>query len=155
MAQKEINIGDIGPDFTLNDQDGKPVTLSAFRGKKVVLGFHPLAWTGVCAQQMQDLEANYDTFERLGAVAFGISIDSSFTKHNWAKSLGITRTRLLADFWPHGAVASSYGVFNEDAGVAKRAVLVLDPSGKVAYKRIYPNSQVPDIKEVVSFIEKM
>ena len=155
MTQTEIKVGDAAPDFTLKDHNGKEVKLSSFRGKKVVLGFHPLAWTGVCAQQMQDLEANADNFEKLGAVALGISVDSSFTKHNWAKELGITRTPLLADFWPHGGVASAYGIFNEADGVSRRAVFIINAEGKVGFKKVYPAPERPDIKEIVSAVEKL
>jgi peroxiredoxin len=155
MSQKEINAGDAAPDFTLKDHNDKDVSLSGLRGKKVVLGFHPLAWTRVCALQMKDLEATAGTFEKLGAVALGISVDSSPTKHAWAESLGITRTPLLADFWPHGGVASAYGIFRDVEGTSKRAVFIVDAAGKVAFKKIYPIDQVPDIKEIVSELEKL
>ena len=74
MAEK-FKVGDEAPDFTLKDQKGNDIKLSEYRGKQVVLGFHPLAWTGVCALQMQDLEASKERFEKANAVAFGISVD--------------------------------------------------------------------------------
>lgn len=154
MASKEIKVGDVAPDFALKDHNGKEVKLSGFLGKKVILGFHPLAWTPVCAQQMKDLEASAATFQELGAVAFGLSIDSSSSKHAWADSLGITRTPLLADFWPHGGVASSYGILREADGFSERTVFVIDPTGKVRFKKVYPISQVPDIKEIIAEVEK-
>ena len=150
MSQKEIKVGDVAPDFALKDHNDKEVKLSGSLGKKVILGFHPLAWTPVCAQQMKDLEASAAAFEKLGAVAFGLSIDSSSSKHAWAESLGITKTPLLADFWPHGGVASSYGIFREADGFSERAVFVIDPQGKVQFKKIYPIKQVPDIKEIIA-----
>jgi peroxiredoxin len=150
MSQKEIKVGDVAPDFTLEDHNGKEVKLSGYLGKRVVLGFHPLAWTPVCAQQMKDLEASAPAFQELGTVAFGLSIDSSSSKHAWVESLGITKTPLLADFWPHGGVASSYGIFREADGFSERAVFVIDPQGKVQFKKIYPIKQVPDIKEIIA-----
>jgi peroxiredoxin len=69
-------VGDLAPDFTLKDQDGNDVTLSALRGKKVILSFHPLAWTEVCKIQMQDLEKHREKFAELNAIALGISVDS-------------------------------------------------------------------------------
>ena len=155
MAQQEIEVGDAAPDFTLKDHNGGDVSLAALRGKKVVLGFHPLAWTAVCAQQMKDLEASAAAFEKLGAVALGISVDSSFTKRAWAENLGITKTALLADFWPHGGVASAYGIFREIEGTSKRVVFIVDAAGKVRFKKVYPISQVPDIKEIIAEVEKL
>ena len=154
MSQKEIKVGDVAPDFTLKDHMDREVKLSASLGKKVVLGFHPLAWTPVCAQQMKDLEASASAFEELGAVAFGLSIDSSSSKHAWAESLGITKTPLLADFWPHGGVISSYGIFREADGFSERAVFIIDAAGKVRFKKIYPIKQVPDIKEIIEAVKK-
>jgi peroxiredoxin len=150
MDQREIKVGDIAPDFTLKDHNGKDVKLSGLKGKKVVLGFHPLAWTSVCAQQMKDLEASAGEFDRLGAVALGLSVDSSFSKHAWAASLGITRTPLLADFWPHGGVAASYGIFRDVEGTSKRVVVIVDAKGTVRFTKVYPISEVPDIKEIVA-----
>ena len=90
--------GEIAPDFTLKDQNGDEFKLSAAKGKRVLLSFHPLAWTGICAKQMQSLEANTDTFASLNTIPLGISIDSVPTKKAWAESLSIRNTRLLSDF---------------------------------------------------------
>jgi peroxiredoxin len=155
MDEKEIKIGDAAPDFALKDHHGTEAKLSEAAGKKVILGFHPLAWTPVCAKQMKDLEANVARFDELGAIAFGLSVDSAPCKHAWAASLGITRTRLLSDFWPHGGVARRFGVFNETEGFSNRAVFVLDAKGAVRFKKVYPISQVPDIKEIIAAVEKI
>lgn len=155
MAQKEIKVGEAAPDLTLKDQNGKEVKLSSLRGKKVVLGFHPLAWTSICGQQMQGLEASLDEFAKLGAVALGLSIDSSFTKHAWAESLGITKTPLLADFWPHGDVASRYGIFREADGFSERAVFIVGPDGIVRWKKVYPIKELPDIKEIIAAVRSI
>ena len=76
MDEVTLEVGDLAPDFTLKDQNDQEVTLSALRGKKVILSFHPLAWTRVCAIQMQDLEKHREEIERLGAVALGLSVDA-------------------------------------------------------------------------------
>jgi len=150
----KIEVGDLAPDFTLKDHHGKEVTLSAFRDKKVVLGFHPLAWTSVCAAQMKDLEKHAQKFEDLNALALGLSIDSSFCKKAWAESLGITRTSLLADFWPHGHVARAYGVFRDKDGFSERAVFIVDTEGKVTSKKVYPISELPDIGDILEQVGK-
>jgi len=93
-----IKIGDVAPDFVLRDQEAKEFKLSDFRGKRVLMSFHPAAWTKVCAEQMQSLETNKEVFASLNTVAVGISVDTIPSKRAWARSLGITSTRLLADF---------------------------------------------------------
>jgi peroxiredoxin len=148
-------VGDTAPDFTLKDNHGKDVTLSGQRGKKVVLGFHPLAWTSVCAQQMQDLEANFERIRQAGAIAYGLSVDSTFCKKAWAEHLGIQKSQLLSDFWPHGAVASDYGIFRSAGGTSERAVFILDGDGTVQFKKVYPIKDLPDIEEIVSALENI
>lgn len=154
MAGKEINIGDMAPDFTLKDHDGNDVTLSDYRGKKVILSFHPLAWTGVCTTQMQQLDGKFDEIAGHAGVGFGLSVDSTFCKHAWAKDMGVKRTPLLSDFWPHGGYASDLGLFREVEGTSKRAVVILDADGKVAWKKIYPIPEVPDIDEIMAELAK-
>jgi peroxiredoxin len=144
-----IKVGEKAPDFALKDHKGNDVTLSQLKGKKVVLGFHPLAWTGVCAEQMKNLEKDFARMESLNAVALGISVDSSFSKNAWAKSLNIEKTPLLADFWPHGGVAQTYGVFDEEGGISKRTVFVVDEQGTIIWHKIYPMKEVPDMEEII------
>ncbi len=106
MEKKQIiKIGDKAPDFTLDDHNEKPFRLSDTKGKKILLSFHPLAWTSVCAQQMQSLEENKKYFDKNNTIAVGISVDPTPSKKAWAQYLDIKNTRLLSDFWPHGAVA--------------------------------------------------
>ncbi len=152
---KKLEEGDFAPDFTLKDQTGKDISLSSYKGKKIVIGFHPLAWTKVCAEQMKDLERNAKRFEGLGAVALGISVDSSFSKKAWAESLGIKITRLLADFWPHGKVARDYGIFREGDGFSERAVFIVDGAGRITFKKIYPISELPDIEEIIKEVSRI
>ena len=149
---KSIEVGDVAPDFTLKDQTDREITLSSLRGKKVVLSFHPLAWTSVCKLQMQDLEKHKADFDRLGAVALGLSVDSVPCKRAWAEAIGVQETALLADFWPHGGVAQAYGIFREKHGSSERAVLVLDRESVVRFKKIYPIKEVPDIAEIIKAV---
>ena len=155
MSDKKIEVGDAAPDFTLKDQNEKDITLSSFRGKKVVLSFHPLAWTSVCRDQMQDLEKHKEDFDRLDAVALGLSVDSVPCKKAWAEDIGVKGTSLLADFWPHGGVAQAYGIFREKHGSSKRAVLIVNREGKIQFKKIYPIKEVPDIEEILKALEDL
>lgn len=154
-SKSRLKNGDVAPDFVLRDQNGKEFKLSDFRGKRVLLSFHPAAWTRVCSLQMQSLEANKDVFESLNTVAVGVSVDTIPSKKAWAKELGITSTRLLADFWPHGHVAKLYGIFREQDGISERANIILDEAGKVVFFKIYEISQLPDIQEVISFLRQL
>mgnify|MGYP001583804200 CR=1 FL=1 len=151
--QKVLAVGAAAKEFTLSDQNGQAFRLSEFKGKKILLSFHPLAWTSICATQMQDLEKNTDWFEKSNAVAVGISIDSVPCKKAWADSLGIQRTRLLSDFWPHGEVAKSLGVFRGENGFSERCNIVVDEKGKISFVKVYPIKQLPDIKEILDIIK--
>lgn len=150
-----IKVGDGFRDFALKDQNGRDFKLSGQAGKKVLLSFHPLAWTSVCAEQMKSLEANKKTFDSLNTVAVGLSVDSVPTKKAWAKSLGIVDTRMLADFWPHGGVDSLYGLFREAEGHSQRANVLIDENGKVAWVKVYELKQLPPIDEVIEAIKKL
>lgn len=148
VVKKGIKVSD----FKLDDQDGNAWKLSRQKGKIVLLSFHPLAWTGVCAKQMKSLEANNDRFRKLGAVAVGLSVDASPSKKAWAESLGITETRLLSDFWPHGGLAKKLGLFRQKDGISQRANVVIGNDGKIAWVKVYPISELPDIEEVIKVI---
>ena len=154
VSKSQLKKGDMAPDFVLRDQNGKEFKSSDFRGKRVLLSFHPAAWTRVYSLQMQSLDANRDVFESLNTVAVGLSVDTIPSKRAWAKELGITSTRLLADFWPHGHVAKLYGIFRENDGISERANIILDEAGKVIFFKIYEISQLPDIQEVISFLRQ-
>jgi len=153
MAAASLAVGKSVRDFTLKDQNGQDFTLSSFKGKKVLLSFHPLAWTSICAKQMQALEKNTKVFDKAGAVAVGLSVDSVPSKSAWAKSLKIKNTRLLADFWPHGKVAASLGLFRKE-GFSERANVLLDEKGKVAWIKVYPIKELPNIREVLTAVKK-
>jgi peroxiredoxin len=152
---KPLGKGEAGPDFTLKDNRGKDFKLSALKGKRVLLSFHPLAWTKVCAQQMQSLEANREAFGSMNTVSVGISVDAVPTKNAWAKELGIKETPLLADFWPHGQVARLYSIFRDREGFSERANIILDERGKVVFIKIYEVSQLPDINEIIGALKKL
>ena len=139
-------------DFRLKDQNGKDFRLGNFKGKRVLLSFHPMAWTPVCAQQMQSLEKNKKALDNLNTVAVGLSIDSVPCKAAWAGSLKIKETRLLSDFWPHGALAKSLGILRAE-GFSERANILLDEAGKVMFVKVYPIRQLPDIGEILTALK--
>lgn len=149
-----VEIGDIVKNFTLKDQDNQEINLTDFSGKKVLLSFHPLAWTSICAQQMQSLENNSSTFDQLNTVPLGLSVDTSPSKNAWAKELAIEKVRLLADFWPHGGVSQQLGIFLEEKGISQRVNIILDEQQKVIFIKVYPIGELPDITEILDWLKK-
>jgi len=151
MIERALEPGDPAPDFTLKDHRENEISLSSFQGKrKVVLSFHPLAWTSVCTTQMQELEAHRAEIEQAGGVALGLSVDSVPCKRAWAEAIGVQHTPLLADFWPHGGVAKAYGIFREKNGFSERAVFIVDEAGTIRFQNVYPIREVPDIAEILT-----
>ena len=149
MAEKKVVLqGRKVKDFSLKDQNGQDFHLSEYRGEKVLLSFHPLAWTPVCAKQMQTLEKNKRSLDKLNTVAVGLSVDSVPSKAAWAKSLRIKKTRLLADFWPHGGVAKSMGLLRAE-GFSERANVIVNETGKIIFVKVYPIRELPDIGEIL------
>ncbi len=146
--------GDIAPDFTLKDHHNREFKLSACSGRRVLLSFHPLAWTPVCGRQMKELESRKADFEALNTIAVGISVDSFPSKHAWARELGLKETRLLCDFWPHGAVAHALGVFREEDGFSDRANILVDETGRIAFIKEYEISQLPDLGEIFAVLKR-
>ena len=153
MAEKKIiQVGKKMKSFALKDQNGRDFRLSDHAGKKLLLSFHPLAWTAVCAQQMQSLEKNRKAFDKLNTVAVGVSVDSVPCKAAWAKTLKIAHTGLLADFWPHGGFAKSLGILRAD-GISERANILIDEKGKVIFVKIYPIRELPDMGEILNALK--
>ena len=140
-------------DFILKDHNKEEFKLSNFKGKNILLSFHPLAWTSVCAEQMKSLEKNYETFEELNTIAVGINVDSIPSKNAWAKSLNIKNTRLLSDFWPHGEIAKLYNIFIEKEGFSEIANIIIDENQNIKFLRIYEIPQLPDINEIIKLIK--
>ena len=149
-----IKVGDYFGDFSLKSHTEAPVDTAALAGKKLLLSFHPLAWTDLCARQMQSLEANFEIFQSLNTVPLGFSVDSVPCKKAWAKSLGIEKTDLLSDFWPHGGIAAKLGLFIEKFGISERANVILDEDRKAIFVKVYPIKELPDINEVLDFLRR-
>jgi len=155
MATKKVpDIGEKVRKFILKDQNENIFELDTCKGQNVLLSFHPLAWTPVCAMQMQSLEKHKEIFKKLNTVAVGISVDSVPSKRAWAKSLNIEETRLLADFWPHGKIAAELGILREE-GFSQRANIIVDKNGRLVFKKIYPIVELPDINEIIKQLEKL
>jgi mycoredoxin-dependent peroxiredoxin len=139
-----VQIGDQAPDFELKDQTNQPVRLSDYRGKKhVVVVFYPLSFTGVCEGEMCQIRDSIQTFRNDEVETLAISVDAPPTHARWAHEQGF-EFPLLSDFWPHGQVASTYGVFDEAIGLALRGTFIVNKEGTVVYTDRNP---VPEARD--------
>jgi peroxiredoxin len=145
-----IQVGVKAPNFILKDGFNKEVQLSDYKGKQVLLSWHPLAWTGVCTDQMRSLEVHFDDFAAKNTVAIGLSVDATPSKKAWATALAIEKTPLVSDFWPQGRVSQDYGVFMKNHGFSGRVNVLVDEEGVVKWVKVYPIGELPDINEVLS-----
>ena len=140
-----VEVGDSAPDFELKDQHGAPVRLSDFQGKKaVVLVFYPLAFSGVCTGELCSIRDELPTLGGDDVQVLAVSVDSVFSHRAWADQEKY-QFPLLSDFWPHGAVAKSYGIFDENMGVATRGTYIIDKTGVVRWK---VENAIPDARDL-------
>jgi mycoredoxin-dependent peroxiredoxin len=143
-----VEIGDAAPDFELPDQHGTPVKLSSFRGaKNVVLVFYPLAFSPVCSGELCGMRDEFPEVDRDDVELLTVSVDSFFSHRAWADAENF-QFELLADFWPHGAVAKEYGVFDADRGVAVRGTFIIDKEGVVRWKVV---NAIPHARDIADY----
>jgi peroxiredoxin len=126
-----IATGEAAPDFKLRNQDGEEVSLSDFRGRKVLLVFYPMDFSPVCSDQLSIYQEVKPQLAEKGVELVGISVDHAYAHKAFQEKLGIDTT-LLADFEPKGEVARAYGSYL-DAGFANRTLVLVDEDGKVAW----------------------
>lgn len=145
-----IQVNQEAIDFTLKDQNKEEIKLSELKGKKVILSWHPLAYTPVCTDQMRSLERNYDRIQEKGdTVVIGISVDPFPAKAKWADILDLKDIKIVSDFFQYAEVTKAYGLFNEENGASKRANVIIDEEGKVQWVKVYGGSELPDVEEVI------
>ena len=128
-----ISVGEVAPDFELKDQHGAKVKLSSFKGEKnVVLLFIPFSFTGTCTGELCAIRDDLAAFQNDDVQVIAISCDSPFTQKIFAEQEGY-KFPVLSDFWPHGAVAQAYGIFNADLGCALRGTFIIDKQGVIRW----------------------
>ncbi len=133
-----VDVGTTAPDFTLRDQNREEVTLSSFRGERaVLLVFYPLAFTSTCTGELCSVRDDLAIYQNDRVQVLAISVDSTYAHKIFAEREGY-EFPLLSDFWPHGGVASAYGVFNDDAGFANRGTFLIDTEGVVTFAEMNP-----------------
>ena len=156
-----ITVGDQAPGFTLKSKSGddmNDISLSDYRdSKNVVILFFPLAYTGVCTDEMCSVSAGLADYEALDAQVLGISVDSPFAQEAWAKENDIS-IPLLSDF--NKEVSAAYGSQFEDLigfkGVAKRSAFVVDKSGVVRFASVSDDpTELPDFDAVKACLQAL
>ncbi|MFF5381526.1 MULTISPECIES: redoxin domain-containing protein [Pedobacter] len=146
-----IQVGDTAPDFKLYSSDLTEVSLSGFKGKKVIIHFFPMAFTGTCTEQLCTMRDNFSYYEGIDAQVIGISVDSPFSLAKFKEEQNY-QFPLLSDF--NKEVSSAYGAFYDEfffglKGVSKRAAFVIDEEGKIAYAEVLENAKdLPDFKAI-------
>jgi peroxiredoxin len=128
-----LEAGTQAPDFTLKDANREDVTLSSFRGEKnVLLVFYPFAFSGICTGELCQVRDELAEYQNDDVQVIGVSVDTPFSLKAWAEKEGYTFP-LLSDFWPHGATAQAYDVFNDKAGMALRGTFLIDKQGVIRF----------------------
>ena len=137
-----IEVGEQAPDFSLPNHRGEMVSLSDFRGRKLMLVFYPADFSPVCSDQLSIYQEVLGQIEGSGVQLLGISVDSSWTHNAFRKKLGLD-IPLLADFHPKGKVSSEYGAYLEDFGTGNRSLVLVDEAGVVRW--VHESPSVVDI----------
>ena len=150
----ELTVGQPAPDFELSNQFGEPVRLSALRGEKIVLVFYPFAFSGICTGELCELRDDLELFKSENARVLGISVDHKFALRAFAEKENYDFD-LLADFWPHGGVARTYGVFDDESGMAIRGTFIIDAEGILRHIIRNPRTQARDIQEYHRILKEL
>jgi peroxiredoxin len=142
-----LPVGAEAPDFTLRDQFGQDVTLSAYRGRKaVVLVFYPYAFSGVCTGEMAGIRDRLADFLTFDSEVLAISCDARHALRAFADADGLNFP-LLSDFWPHGEVTRAYEVLDENTGSPRRSSYVVDREGVIRWAVHNAPSEARDMGE--------
>lgn len=151
----KVKVGESAPDFTLPSIQGEKVTLSQYKNKKnVVISFVPAAWTPVCSDQWPGYVFARPLFEQQDAVVLGITVDNIPTLHAWTRQMGEIWFPVLADFWPHGAVAATYGVLRSN-GTSERALFIIDKKGVIRNILVEDINVRPPLDFIVSSLNQI
>lgn len=149
-----LTIGTEAPDFELYSTPDQKLKLTELRGKKVILAFYPADWSPVCSDQMALYNETLKLFSKHNAQLIGISVDSKWSHLAFSESRKL-HFPLLADFEPKGQVAKMYGVYDEQEGLAQRALFVLDEKGIIRWNYLSPVGINPGADGILEALESL
>lgn len=155
MLAPMIPVGTQAPDFTLLDQNGQSFTLSAHRGRAVLLLWYPADFTPTCSMEVPALDDRRERFADANVVVAAISTDSRFSHKKWCDSFGGITIPVLADTHPHGAVSQAYGAWIPGESISDRATVIVDPWGRVAYAHSVGKDGRRDIDELLAIARQI
>jgi peroxiredoxin (alkyl hydroperoxide reductase subunit C) len=156
-SKLKVKVGGMAPAFTLPSLRGDKISLRQYRGKKnVVISFVPAAWTPVCSDQWPGYNIAKDLFDKHDAILLGITVDNIPTLYAWTRQMSDEPLwfPVLSDFYPHGAVASKYGVLRSD-GTSERALFVIDKKGVIRYIDVHDINTRPPLEDLAGALEKL
>ncbi|MCX6455121.1 MAG: peroxiredoxin [Actinobacteria bacterium] len=143
-----LTIGSPAPQFSLTNQHGENISLADYKGKKnVVVLFYPFAFSGICTGELCGLRDDLAAFQNENVELIAISCDPMYAQKAFAEKEGY-KFPVLADFWPHGAAAKAYGVFNEERGCAIRGTFIIDKEGILRWQVV---NGLGDARNIVDY----
>ncbi|WP_029898572.1 redoxin domain-containing protein [Desulfohalovibrio reitneri] len=154
-SQLKVAVGDMAPDFTLPAISGGTVSLSDYRGDKiVVLSFVPAAFTPVCSAQWPAYNLAEEEIKKRGAVVIGITTDNLPSIYAWTEEMGGVWFPALSDFWPHGEAASRFGILRSD-GTAERATFIIDTKGVIRHIDVHNINERPRLEPLIKALDEV
>ena len=147
-ASETLGPGQPAPGFTARNQHGELLALSGLRGAPAVIIFYPWAFSSICRDELAAVRDDHERFVALSARVLAVSCDAMYTLRAYADAEGIPFD-LLSDHWPHGAIARAYGVFDEQAGCARRGTFVVDSAGLIRWLQV---NQVNEPRELAAVL---
>jgi len=141
-------LGQSAPRFTARNQHGELLTSSSLRGAPALIIFYPWAFSSICHDELAAIRDDHESFIASGTRVLAISCDAIYTLRAYADAEGIPFD-LLSDHWPHGAIAQAFGVFDEQAGCARRGTFVVDSAGMIRWQQI---NQINEPREITAVL---
>jgi mycoredoxin-dependent peroxiredoxin len=146
--------GQPAPAFTARNQHGELITVSGLRGAPAVIIFYPWAFSSICHDELAAVRDDHGSFVALGSRVLAVSCDAMYTLRAYADAERI-QFDLLSDHWPHGAIAHAFGVFDEEAGCARRGTFVLDSAGLIRWQQVNQINEPRELAAVLAAIAKL
>lgn len=150
-AGTALAVGEQVPTWSSVDQHGAPIGSQELAGRAALMVFYPFAFTGICSGELDELQGSLDEIDSAGVTLIGLSCDTMYTQRVFSEHRNL-RMPLVADHWPHGAIASAFGVFDAQAGCAVRASFLIDGDGTVVWQVVNDIGERRDITDHVTAV---